>query len=210
MPERSQAAAFSVQWDPEIAQKPTEAWCSSIAKALRHVHSGSRGGVLVLCGSFAEIESLRTQLSIPETIFQSASSTARQCKDHFVQAYRSGQKPLWLGTGSSWTGLDLRDELAGCAKEDFLLTDLVITRFPFAASSSTPHLARKAQGGFVYELLEACIKFRQGLGRLIRQPGVTHRQIWVLDGRMYQSYCAPLVKCLDLYTERRFLPENLV
>ncbi len=63
------------------------------------------------------------------------------------------------------------------------MTDLVITRVPFGTNKTAVHMARVKRLGFDMEAMEAALRLKQGLGRLIRREGVSGRRIWVMDGR---------------------------
>ena len=65
-----------------------------------------------------------------------------------------------------------------------LLTDLVIPALPFGMNRTLTHMQRVENAGFVAEKQSALFMLRQGIGRLIRRPGLKHRRIWVLDGRL--------------------------
>jgi ATP-dependent DNA helicase DinG len=73
---------------------------------------------------------------------------------------------ILLGTDSFWTGVDVPGEA---------LSNVIITKLPFASPGHPLIAAREERirnrGGspfFEYDLPEAVLKFRQGVGRLIR------------------------------------------
>lgn len=152
----------------------------SVAKELKSFVKQSAGGTLVLCTSYRAVEALADQLTINRDIIKASKnvSVTRQ-KEQFCQSSLKGNRPVWLALGAAWTGLDINgDEFGLKAKDDNLLTDLVIVKIPFANTEQN-----NSNPGFA--VLEASLKFKQGLGRLVRREGLTkNRRVCVLDGRL--------------------------
>ncbi len=55
---------------------------------------------------------------------------------------------------------------------------------PFGTNRTAVHKARIKRLGFDIEAMEAALRLKQGLGRLIRREGVIGRRIWMMDGRV--------------------------
>ena len=85
--------------------------------------------------------------------------------------------------------------------KDFLLTDLVIVRIPYGMNRTSTHIAREAWNPNAdFKGKEAILRLKQGLGRLMRQDGVTDRHIWFLDGRIkINGYDAKNCRILGKY-----------
>ena len=127
-------------------------------------------------------------------------------REEFMRKARAGDRPVWIATGGAWVGLDLRDSLAIEAKDDNLLTDLVILRLPFQQNQTSTHYARKERSGHDIEFLETAIRLRQGLGRLIRREGVLNRRIWFMDGRVHgarRHYYERITRVLARYPNQQ-------
>jgi CRISPR type IV-associated DEAD/DEAH-box helicase Csf4 len=107
--------------------------------------------------------------------------------DAFRAAHAKGLRPVMLGLGGAWTGIDLTDPSVP-PERDNLLTDLVIVRMPVGLNRTNSALARIERSGTASISNEALLTFKQGLGRLIRRTGVTDRRIWILDGRIFGSW----------------------
>lgn len=95
----------------------------------------------------------------------------------YKRLYHSGDRPVWLGLGAAWTGIDLSDDQASDPSEDMMLADLVITRLPVGLNRSLTQERRIEIAGFKMVTLEAVWQLRQGLGRLVRRPGVKNKNL---------------------------------
>ncbi|MDR1997514.1 MAG: 3'-5' exoribonuclease [Candidatus Margulisbacteria bacterium] len=99
-----------------------------------------------------------------------------------VSRFRSGKNTVLFGTSSFWEGVDIQGEA---------LSSVVIFKLPFAVPSEPVTQARseeiEARGGssfFEYSLPQAVIRFKQGVGRLIR--GQKDRGIiTIIDERIF-------------------------
>jgi len=97
-------------------------------------------------------------------------------KRELIEAFQSVGNAVLLGTSSFWEGVDVRGEALSC---------VVIDKLPFGSPGDPVMSARissmKASGGnpfFEYQLPQAAIALKQGVGRLIRD--VTDRGVLVL------------------------------
>ncbi len=98
-----------------------------------------------------------------------------------LREFRSDVDSVLFGTDSFWTGVDVPGEA---------LSNVIVTKLPFAVPGHPLIAARiariEAQGGSAfseYSLPEAVLKFRQGVGRLIRSRS-DRGYIVVLDRRL--------------------------
>ncbi len=101
-----------------------------------------------------------------------------------LEAFRDDIDSVLLGTDSFWTGVDV----PGAS-----LSNVIITRLPFSVPdhplSKARHEACEARGGDPFRELslpEAVVKFRQGVGRLVRSA-TDHGMVVVLDPRLTGS-----------------------
>lgn len=193
-------------------------WLSAVADVVLSVAHSAAGGTLVLMSSHERLQILADHLEAlhleGRLIVQSPSNGVARCESGFRALASAGKRPVWLGTGGAWTGLDLRDRDAADGAADLLLTDLVIPNVPLGMNKSTTHAARKDYF-LPFEGMSMALLFRQGLGRLIRRPGLQSRRIWMLDGRLLvrsaatsSSLFAPCLLMLDRFrkSERFKLP----
>ncbi len=98
-----------------------------------------------------------------------------------LQIFRETPHSVLFGADSFWTGVDVPGEN---------LSMVIITRLPFASpgspviSARQERMEKEGKNSFAhYSLPEAVLKFRQGVGRLIRR-GNDRGRIVVLDSRI--------------------------
>ena len=103
-------------------------------------------------------------------------------RSSMLKIFRETPHSVLFGADSFWTGVDVPGDN---------LTMVIITRLPFAAPGSPLIAARQERlekaginSFFHYSLPEAVLKFRQGIGRLIRTSS-DHGKIIVLDPRIH-------------------------
>lgn len=181
----------------------TPQWADETSELVLQAAEQAAGGTLVLCTSYLNADQLRVRLQDrlgERLVIQSRSASASMCVSQYKALYRSGMRPVWVGLGAAWTGIDLSDEQVEAA-EDAMLSDLVITRLPVGLNRSLTHERRHAIAGFKITSLEAAWALRQGLGRLVRRPGVQGKNLWVLDARLSskEPWVAPYNKLLSRY-----------
>lgn len=185
------------------------AWLAKVAEVVLAVAQSAAGGTLVLMSSHERLQILAGLLEdlrgAGRLIVQTQSKGVSRCEHEFRKLAAKGMRPIWLSTGGAWTGLDLRDRDAAEGADDLLLTDLVIPNVPLGMNKSTTHAARKDRF-LPFEGMSMALLLRQGLGRLVRRPGLQHRRIWMLDGRLLVrkaassgSLYAPCLLMLDRF-----------
>jgi ATP-dependent DNA helicase DinG len=155
-----------------------------------------RGGSLVLFTSYSDMRAVASAL---EEDFRQAGRPflmqgADMSRSELAKMMRSLGNAVLFGTDSFWTGVDVPGDALG---------QVIITRLPFDPPTHPVTEARcdhiRDQGGNPFNELtlpDALIKFRQGVGRLIRR-GSDRGLITILDSRMLaKSYGRLFVACL--------------
>ena len=194
------------------AASVVERWQTQVADAIANIHKDAVGGTLVLMTSYDSVRHVAHQLAdrVGALVQANTSTTLDQQRRLFVDYAKSGKRPVWLALGGAWTGLDVNGDHYGIlAKDDNLITDLVIPRIPFGINSSTTHQHRMdILSAVPWDLLDATMRFKQGIGRLVRREGLPkNRRIFVLDGRLndpkFSSYLLPVRQVMELYPANR-------
>lgn len=108
-----------------------------------------------------------------------------QNRTSLLQEFKDDVNSVLFGTDSFWTGVDVPGEA---------LSNVIVSKLPFAVPSHPLIQARceciEAAGGKAfmdYSLPEAILKFRQGVGRLIRSK-TDHGVIVLLDRRITSKF----------------------
>lgn len=153
-----------------------------LAEVTLHAVRQVKGGTLVLCTSNAELaavgERLVEALSGEREVLVQGVGISRT---ELVKRFAAAGNGVLVGVSSFWTGVDV----PGPA-----LSQLIITRLPFenptapVASARARHIEARGGNSFAEMMLpDALIRFRQGVGRLIRS--VTDRgRVVILDSRV--------------------------
>lgn len=124
-------------------------------------------------------------------------------RSQMVHSFRENIGSVLLGTDSFWTGVDVPGEA---------LSHVIVTKIPFESPGNPLVEARiediSARGGNAfrdYSLPEAVLKFRQGIGRLIRSKTDTGI-VTILDSRVTSKfYGARFMYALPPAAPREFL-----
>lgn len=134
-------------------------------------------------------------------------------KRELVEAFQSVNNALLLGTSSFWEGVDVRGSALSC---------VIIDKLPFGSPGDPVMSARidrmRGEGGnpfFEFQLPQAAITLKQGVGRLIRD--VSDRGVLVLCdprirskayGRVFIESLPPMPITDDLHEVQQFFHES--
>ena len=166
------------------------------------------GGTLVLFTSHFDLRQVRERTEgffkkLQRPLFTQGHHMART---EITQQFADAGNGILFGTDSFWTGVDI----PGPA-----LSQVILARLPFENPGHPVSEARseyiRAQGGNPFAEMtvpEALVKFRQGIGRLIRRHEDTGN-IVVLDSRILtKPYGARFLEALPVKAYERFNREN--
>lgn len=167
-----------------------------LADYVRFCTERVRGGSLVLFTSYTDMRATATAL---EPVYREAGRPflmqgADLSRTELARQMRSLGNAVLFGTDSFWTGIDVPGDA---------LSQVIITRLPFdppthpITEAKCEHI-RDAGGTPFNELTlpDALIKFRQGIGRLIR-TATDRGLITILDSRVLaKSYGRLFLDCL--------------
>lgn len=182
--------------------EPNEpAFVASLAEIVTGLATEVRRNTLVLLTSYQMLEDLASRLRAPlaaagvPLLTQAPGEAAAP----LARAFREGDAAVLLGTASFWEGVDFPGES---------LEVLVIARLPFAVPTDPVVAARSERiaesGGDPFRdlmLPEALLRFRQGVGRLIR-TATDRGAVVVADPRLIRAgYGARFVATLPARPE---------
>jgi len=182
---------------PEPAAR--DAYESALAHWIKHFISMTQGKAFVLFTSYQTMQKLADTLA---SFFRSEKITClvqggAMPRHRLLQKFKDDRDSVLFGTDSFWQGVDVPGEA---------LSNVILTRLPFAVPDHPLTQAKCeriiAEGGDAFRefsLPEAILKFRQGVGRLIRtqqDKGI----VVILDNRVLtkpygKAFLAVLPKC---------------
>lgn len=167
---------------PEPDKDSKKLDCEHLAGVVERLCAAVNGGTLVLFTGYFEMNRTAEILRESELLKGREILVQKQMpRTELIKRFEEKGSAILLGTDSFWTGIDV----PGPA-----LSQVIITRLPFANPSHPLTEARydrlASQGGNPFRQIaipDAVIKFRQGVGRLIRNK--TDRGIIsLLDSRL--------------------------
>ena len=163
-PDQAKLLIPRIMPDPSMAEEYQEAVNREIPRFLRMTD----GKAFVLFTSYKMLRGASLALRTPcmlnnwQLLIQGETLT----RSMMLKEFKADTNSILLGTDSFWTGVDVPGEA---------LSNVIITKLPFASPGHPLIAAReeriRQRGGspfFEYDLPEAVLKFRQGVGRLIR------------------------------------------
>ncbi len=187
-------------------------YTAAVVAATLPVLEASRGRAFLLFTSHRALkeaaELLEGHISYPLLIQGDAP------RSRLLEEFRRQGNAVLLGTGSFWEGVDVRGEALSC---------VIIDKLPFASPGDPILQARidamREAGGnpfMEYQLPQAVITLKQGVGRLIRD--VNDRGVLVLCdprlgtknyGRIFLDSLPPMSKTLKLEVVQRFFQNSV-
>ncbi len=102
-------------------------------------------------------------------------------RNQLINMYKTSKKPVLFGTDSFWEGVDVKGEK---------LSSVIMVKLPFKVPSEPiveaiiENLTKEGKNAFMeYQIPESIIKFKQGVGRLIRSKD-DRGIVTILDNRL--------------------------
>ena len=191
---------FAVPSDAPLPEKMEyQQW---VEMALPRLIDAAKGRTLVLFTSYESLKSAHKTVTASMRGF--TGRIMRQGEDDnakLLDAFRNENESVLFATDSFWQGVDIPGES---------LSQVIIVKLPFTVPNDPVFVARseaieKRGGNSFMELSvpEAVIKYRQGIGRLIRtssDKGI----VVVLDRRIYEKrygsiFTASMPECEKIY-----------
>ncbi len=173
-----------------------DGYSAALAEWVAHFVEDTDGRAFVLFTSYRSMQQLALEMEDffasrkMNLLVQGKSAPRSQLLEQFKNTPRS----VLFGTDSFWMGVDVPGDA---------LSNVIITRLPFAVPDHPLTEAKleliQARGGDAfteYSLPEAILKFRQGVGRLIRNKSDTGIVV-ILDNRIVtKTYGRAFLKAL--------------
>ena len=148
-----------------IPDPADEGFAEAAGRETAEVLRASGGGALVLCTSYRTlgllVGVLRDRLAVPLLV------QGEGPRSHLLRTFREDRDAVLVGTGTFWEGIDVPGESLRC---------VVIDKLPFAPPNDPVVTARirairkRGEDPFTeYQVPEAVLALRQGIGRLLRR-----------------------------------------
>jgi len=175
------------------------------------------GGTLILVTGYQMANAIGSSLNSileagrPMLVQDRAGATVQSMREQFIALARQGERPVWIATGTAWTGLDLRDSdiTDEHADKDIVITDLVIPAVQTNISRGSTYAARsRTKINLNHLAAETFFATMQGMGRLVRREGLSNRRLWLLDPRIWDTdkkrerWLMPLRRYIEKFPDR--------
>lgn len=180
---QEQMVIYVPQDIPEPDTNITEKYLSELIRYLLHFIDLTEGKALVLFTNKRVLEQVARKVEgvLKEKGIQLLEQMKGISRKYLLEVFKSDINSVLFGLDSFWFGVDVPGEA---------LSNLIITRLPFLVPTH-PRVQAKLElieqrGGnnfYEYLLPEAILKFKQGVGRLIRSRSDTGIVV-VLDSRI--------------------------
>lgn len=192
------------RYSAQTVRKLNTEWLDELAEKITSITRDSKGGSLIMCTSYEDVNGLAEVLQ--NSVLEERLISTGASKQYFVHQqlfqsmYQEQKNPVWICAGRVWTGLDLVAK--GAARDDHLLENLIIPKIPIAPRAEQGGSRSSRETSY-----ETFFMFRQGIGRLVRRNGVPPKNLFILDGRINQdrirSIIKPILNLLKKYPKQK-------
>ena len=171
---------------PEDALDPTNIeFLMDLEEFIEGVIKNTKGHCFLLFTSYSALNFLYNQL---KSRFSEKEYTLIKQNDfprhEMIEIFKNSKNPILFGTDSFWEGVDVQGEQ---------LQSVIITKLPFKVPNDPvteaiiENIRKNGQNPFNdYQVPQAVIKFKQGVGRLIRSK-TDSGNIIILDNRIIKK-----------------------
>lgn len=203
----SNMRAFLATDSPEPDKGTKKLDCAALAALVEKLCACVSGGTLVLFTSYSDLNKVAKSLESSKLLSgRKILVQGRMSRSQTVAEFSDDGNAVLLGTDTFWTGIDVPGQA---------LSQVIITRLPFDNIGHPLLEARMDRALALGEnpfqkisLPSAVIKFRQGIGRLIRSAR-DKGLVVVLDSRIVSKpYGRSFVDCIPTNRVERFNSKN--
>ncbi len=200
--------AFLAVDSPEPDKSTKKLDVPSLSAVIENICDMSKGGTLALFTSYADMNATAEFLEKSKLLNgRHILVQGKLSRGEIVKAFSEAGNAVLLGTDTFWTGIDVPGDA---------LSQVIITRLPFENIShplveARMEIAQSAgENPFAkISLPAALIKFRQGIGRLIRSAS-DRGSIFVLDSRIVsKSYGRKFCDAIPTVRIERVTSKNM-
>ena len=198
--------AFIATDAPDVEKSTGKLDSDYLSRVCKKLCEKVRGGTLILFTSYADLNKTAKYLE-ENLVGRKIFVQGRMSRAETVRAFSEKGNAVLLGTDTFWTGIDIPGEP---------LSQVIVTRLPFENHRHPLLQARldriQAEGGNPFKemsLPSAIIKFRQGIGRLIRSAD-DKGAVAILDSRIVsKSYGKNFVDAIPTIRTERFCEDEI-
>jgi ATP-dependent DNA helicase DinG len=183
-----------------------------VAEAVQEIIRISRGGCFILFTSYEMLhtvyEKLQRSLKKPKASYMKQGEMSRPL---LIERFKKNADSVLFATSSFWEGIDIAGNALRC---------VVMTKLPFKVPSEPLFQAmsevyeKEGKDPFSqYSLPQACLKFKQGFGRLIRTKD-DRGCVVCLDRRVMtkpygKTFLKSLPPCPVIYEDQKIMLEKM-
>ena len=161
------------------------AFVTDASRFILEILTKTQGKAFVLFTSYTMLNQIYYSIGkkLKNAVFEVFLHGEKQ-RSQLIKEFKESKNPILFGTTSFWEGVDVQGEN---------LSNVIITKLPFLVptdpivSAISKKIEEEGRNSFTdYQLPEAIIKFKQGIGRLIRKK-TDSGNIFILDSRILKK-----------------------